>query len=233
MLPLAILCGGLGTRMRPHTLTVPKPLIEVNGEPFLAHLLRAVARRGVREVVLLVGHLGEQIVAAVGDGTPFGVRARCAFDGPRPLGTAGAVKAALPLLGERFFVTFGDAYALLDYEDVARALAASGRTGLMTVYHWDGRGQDRPNAMVDGALVSAYDKQARFPQVQYVDYGVSAFRADAFASLPDGQPADLGSVNRRLIAAGELAAYLVEEAPCEIGSPRGLEETERRLRSEP
>lgn len=232
MLPLAILCGGLGTRMRPRTLTVPKPLIEVNGEPFLAHLLRSVARGGVEDVAILAGYLGEMIEAEIGDGAAFGLRVRYAFDGARPLGTAGAVKAALPLLGERFLLSFGDAYLEVDYRDVARAFVASGRRGLMTVYRWEG-GRDRPNAMIEGARVTAYDKGAVFPAVQYVDYGLSAFRAGAFDEIAAGEPADLGLVNRRLIEAGELAAYLVDAAPCEIGSPDGLADTERRLRSAP
>ncbi|HEX3463943.1 MAG TPA: sugar phosphate nucleotidyltransferase [Candidatus Elarobacter sp.] len=232
MLPLAILCGGLGTRMRPHTLRVPKPLIEVCGEPFLAHLLRSVARQGVRDVVLLVGYLGQMIVDAVGDGAAFGLRVRYSFDGERQLGTAGAVRLALPLLGERFLVTFGDAYLDVDYAEVVRAFEAAGTAGLMTVYRWDGAGETRPNAALGehGARVTRYDKEARPPDVQYVDYGLSAFRADAFGELPPGEPADLGYVNRRLIAANQLAAYVVETLPSEVGSPAGLAETERRLR---
>jgi len=228
MLPLAILCGGLGTRMRPHTLRVPKPLIEVCGEPFLAHLLRSVARASVRDVVLLVGYLGEMIVDAVGDGAAFGLRVRYAFDGELQLGTAGAVRRALPLLGERFLVSFGDAYLELDYADVVRRFEQAGTAGLMTVYPWDG-GEVRPNAATDGVLVTCYDKEARPPAVQYVDYGLSAFRADAFADLVPGEPADLGYVNRRLIAAHQLAAYVVGTPPSEVGSPAGLAETERRL----
>lgn len=218
--------------MRPHTLRVPKPLIDVNGEPFLAHLLRSVQRAGIRDVVLLVGYLGDMIVELVGDGASFGLSVRYSSDGDRPLGTAGAVRLALPLLGDRFLLSFGDAYLPVDYADVARTFIARGTAGLMTVYRWTG-GNDLPNTAVEGTLVTAYDKETRTQHAQYVDYGLSAFRNDAFARLRVREPADLTVVNRELIAAGQLAAYEVDAPPYEIGSPEGLQETERRLRTAP
>ncbi len=216
--------------MRPHTLRVPKPLIDVNGEPFLGPLLRSLRRRGVCDVVLLTGYLGEMIAEYAGDGAAFGVHVRYISDGEVPLGTAGAVRAALPLLGDRFLVTFGDVYHAVDYSDVVRAFESSGRAGLMAVYRYRGSGTDAPNASVSGGLVTRYDKQVRWPDAEYVDSGLSAFSADAFATLAPGQPADLTVVNQRLIADNELTAYVVDSRPFEIGSPTGLEETARRMR---
>src|SRR6516162_6272602 len=100
MLLVTILSGGLATRLRPLTDTIPKALIELNGEPFLAHQLRLLASRGIERVVLCVGYRGEMIQEFVGDGTRFGLRAEVLFDGPVLLGTAGAVRRALPLLGK-------------------------------------------------------------------------------------------------------------------------------------
>ncbi len=230
MVPLAILCGGLGTRMRPQTLRVPKPMIEVNGEPFLGHLLRSVAAQGVRDVVLLIGYLGEAIIEYVGDGARYDLRVSYVSDGAAPLGTAGAVRSALPLLGERFLVTFGDALLRVDFTAVLAAFADSGCAGLMTVYRAD-HDSERPNTGVSGARVVRYDKQARPPDVQYVDYGLSAFRAHSFEQVPPGSPTDLAVVNRDLIARGQLAAFVVEQPPFEIGSPAGLRATEAYLRS--
>lgn len=230
MLPLAVLCGGLGTRMRPHTLAVPKPLIEVAGEPFLGPLLRSVAAAGVTDVVLLVGYLGEMIVDFVGTGDAFGLRVKYAFDGDRPLGTAGAIRRALPQLGERFLVTFGDAYLRVDYRAVVAAFEQSQRSGLMTVYHWNGRGTTPPNTAVADGIVTRYDKEAHASEVQYVDYGLSAFHARAFHDLTEGE-SDLRVVNRRLIAAADLAAFIVDDLPFEIGSPAGLEAAHVYLRS--
>jgi NDP-sugar pyrophosphorylase family protein len=230
MLPLAILCGGLGTRMRPHTLRVPKPMIEVNGEPFLGHLLRSVAAQGVSDVVLLIGYLGGMIVEYVGDGAGYGLHVTYVSDGDAPLGTAGAVRSALPLLGERFLVTFGDALLRVDFTAVLKAFDDSGCAGLMTVYRAD-HGTERPNTGVRGAQVVRYDKQAGPPEVQYVDSGLSAFHASAFEQVPPGSPTDLAVVNRDLIGRTQLAAFVVERPPFEIGSPAGLRAAEAYLRS--
>lgn len=117
MLTVAILAGGLATRLRPITGTVPKSLLEVNGEPFVIHQLRLLQSKGVRRVVLCVGHLGEQVERAVGSGSALGVQVDYSFDGPVLRGTAGAIKNALPQLGEAFFVMYGDSYLPCDYAD--------------------------------------------------------------------------------------------------------------------
>src|SRR5580700_2575048 len=115
MLPVAILAGGLATRLRPLTETIPKSLIEIDGEPFLAHQLRLLKNRGIARVVLCLGYLGEMVRDFAGSGDSFGLELEYSFDGPVPLGTAGALRAALPLLGEAFFVVYGDSYLPCDY----------------------------------------------------------------------------------------------------------------------
>ena len=115
MLPVAILAGGLATRLGPLTETLPKSLILINGEPFVAHQLRLLQSSGVQHVILCVGHLGNMIEQAIGDGSAFGVRVEYSYDGGALLGTAGAVKRALPRLREKFFVMYGDSYLTCDY----------------------------------------------------------------------------------------------------------------------
>ena len=100
---VAILAGGLATRLRPLTESVPKSLLEVNGEPFAVHQLRLLQSKGVRRVVFCVGHLGELIQRAIGDGTALGLQVDYSFDGPALLGTAGAVRNALPEARRLFF----------------------------------------------------------------------------------------------------------------------------------
>jgi NDP-sugar pyrophosphorylase family protein len=99
MPPIAVLAGGLATRLRPLTEHVPKALLEVCGEPFIAHQLRLFAREGIRDVKLLVGYRWEQIEAFAGDGSRFGVKIDYIVDGPRLLGTGGAIRRALDRLG--------------------------------------------------------------------------------------------------------------------------------------
>jgi NDP-sugar pyrophosphorylase family protein len=227
-LPVAILAGGLGTRMRPQTLVVPKAMLEVAGEPFAAHQLRLLARFGYSQVVFLVGYLGNVIEEFVGDGSRFGLEVTYVYDGDRPLGTAGAVVKALPQLGDAFLLTFGDAYLRVDHAAVERVFETAGTEGLMTIFRSDERGE-APNVEYSGGFVRAYEKKAPLPKMEYIDYGLSVFRSHAFARIAPDTPADLTEINQDLIGRGQLTGYIVEHRPFEIGSPRGLEETERFL----
>jgi NDP-sugar pyrophosphorylase family protein len=232
MLPVAILCGGLGTRMRPLTDTIPKAMIPTNGEPFIAHLLRLLASRGVENVVVCVAYLGETIEAFVRDGSEFGVSVSYSYDGPQRVGTAGAVKRALPLLGDRFLLTYGDSYLPADYAAIETAFVTSDASMLMTV--WRNRGKLSPSnvAIRDGKIVE-YRKGASDPAFEYIDYGISGFAASAFDAIPSDEPTDLATIVREAIAGASIVPFEVYERFYEIGSPEGLEETERYLRSNP
>jgi NDP-sugar pyrophosphorylase family protein len=219
--PVAILAGGLATRLRPLTATLPKALVEVAGEPFVHHQLRLLRERGARRVVLCVGHLGGMIAEQVGDGRRFGLEVRYSDDGPRLLGTAGAIRQALPLLGETFLVLYGDSYLPCDYRAVQDAFARSRRAALMTVFRTDDRWA-RSNVEFDGTRILAYDKEHPTPRMRHIDYGLGAFRATAFDSLEPGEPGDLAALYQDLLRVGEVAAHEVGERFYEIGSPAGL-----------
>jgi NDP-sugar pyrophosphorylase family protein len=228
LLPVAILAGGLATRLHPLTRILPKALVDVNGEPFIAHQLRLLQASGIERVVVCAGHLGEMIQAFVGAGTRFGLRVEFSFDGPRLLGTAGAVKQALPLLEETFFVLYGDSYLPCDYRAVHTAFEKSGKLALMTVFRNGGR-WDRSNVQfVDGCIL-AYDKQHPTERMHHIDYGLGVLHRSAFEMIPDDQPFDLATLYRDLLSRGHLAAYEVEQRFYEIGSLAGLEETRRYL----
>src|SRR5512147_1658810 len=114
-LPVAILAGGLATRMRPLTERIPKSLLEVAGLPFAVHQIKLLRRHGLPRIVFCVGHLGEMLQAELGDGSQWGVSIDYSFDGPRLLGTGGALRQARSLLGDAFFVLYGDSYLECDY----------------------------------------------------------------------------------------------------------------------
>lgn len=230
MLPVAILAGGLATRLRPITEAIPKVLVEVAGRPFLLHQLDLLRVRGVRRVVLCLGHLGEQVEAVVGDGRGLGLEVKCSYDGPRLLGTGGAVRRALPLLGERFLVLYGDSYLDCDYQDVARRFVASGARGLMTVFRNRGR-WDESNVVFRDGRILRYTKGVRDPAMEYIDWGLGVLDASALAAYPADAPIDLASVYQDLLARGQLAGYEVDNRFYEIGSPAGLEETRHFLES--
>jgi NDP-sugar pyrophosphorylase family protein len=228
--PVAILAGGLATRLRPITETIPKSLVDVCGEPFIAHQLRLLRSRGIEDVVLCIGYLGEQIEKVIGSGSAFGLRVRYSFDGPKLLGTGGAVLRALDMLGDDFFVLYGDSYLLIDYQAVLASFRASGLQGLMTVYRNEGR-FDTSNVEYQAGIIRRYDKKALTPAMRHIDYGLGLFRRESFAGVPTGDKFDLASHFQNLLAKGQLAGYEVTERFYEIGSIAGLEELRRLLES--
>lgn len=135
MIPIAILAGGKGTRLGPLTDHTPKSLMDVNGQPFILRQLALLKRHGYTQVVLLTGHLGEQIRDVVGNGAAYGMQVEYSDDGGDPIGTAGAVRQALRRLGERFFVLYGDSYLDCDYGLVDQ-LSAVNHANVST--WWDG-----------------------------------------------------------------------------------------------
>jgi NDP-sugar pyrophosphorylase family protein len=224
MLPVAILAGGLATRLRPLTSMVPKSLIDVNGEPFIAHQLRLLRRHHIDRVVLCVGYLGELIQDAIEDGKAYGLRVEYVFDGQVPLGTAGAIKKALPLLGAAFFVLYGDSYLPCDYSAVQQAFWESGKPALMTVFRNEGL-FDASNVELENGRIVVYDKKSRTLRMRWIDYGLGVFKPSAFSKVADGATYDLASLYQDLLKRDELAGFETKERFYEIGSLEGLRET--------
>jgi len=229
-IPVAILAGGLATRLRPITEKIPKSLVPISGKPFLAHQLELLRSRGIRRAVLCVGYLGEMIQQDFGSGEKFGVKLGYSFDGETLLGTGGAIKRALPLLGDEFFVLYGDSYLPVEYAPIAEFFQRSGKLGCMTVYRNEGK-FDTSNVVFADGEIKVYDKKAKLPEMRHIDYGLSLFKASVFDSYPAGQPFDLAAVTGKLVREQQLAGYEVRDRFYEIGSPAGLAELETLLQS--
>lgn len=223
MFPIAILAGGLATRLRPLTEKIPKALIEVNHEPFINHQLRLLARAGFRQVVLCLGYLGEQVRQHIEQGNHFDLEVRYSFDGDKLLGTAGALRQALPLLGEHFFVIYGDSYLPCDFSAVQEAFIASHKPALMTVFHNAGQ-WDKSNVEFAHQHIIAYNKQQQTPRMQHIDYGVGVFNRQAFTLVPENEPYDLALLYQALLKENQLAAYEVHQRFYEVGSLAGIKE---------
>jgi NDP-sugar pyrophosphorylase family protein len=225
---VALLAGGLATRLHPITETIPKALVEVAGRPFIEHQLALLRRNGIRTVVLCLGYLGEQIQARLGDGAAYGIQLRYSFDGQRLLGTGGALRRAAPLLGQVFWVLYGDSYLDIDYRAVLDRFARHAAVGLMTVLHNDDR-WDRSNVVFRDGRLLRYDKHARSPDMAYIDYGAALLRREALERIPAGQPYDLADLYSLLVAEGHMIGYEVTQRFYEIGSHEGLAETQAYL----
>ncbi len=228
MFSVAILAGGLATRLRPITEEIPKSLIEVAGEPFICHQLEYLSMQGINSVVLCVGFLGEMIQEVVGDGSRWNIHVSYSSDGPALLGTGGALRQALTLLGEHFFILYGDSYLPINFSDVEKTYTTSGKKGLMTVLKNQNR-WDKSNVEYDAGQIKEYNKTVIRPQMHYIDYGLGILQKTVLQAYPAGESFVLSKVYNDLSLDGELAGYEVFERFYEIGSHQGIADTQAHL----
>jgi NDP-sugar pyrophosphorylase family protein len=201
----------------------------VADEPFLVHQLRILSSKGFRKIVICVGYLGEAIEATIGDGKVLGLQIDYSFDGPILLGTGGALKRAVPRLGERFMVIYGDSYMPVDYAAIVDAFVHSEKPALMTVFENESR-WDVSNVLFEAGKIQRYDKKVRTPEMRHIDYGISVLTAGIFAGFRDGEPFDLADLYSRLVSEKQMAGYEVKQRFYEIGSTEGLTELDALLR---
>lgn len=241
--PVALLAGGLATRLRPVTEAVPKALVEVAGKPFVDHQLALLRRNGIRTVVMCLGYRGEMVRDHCGDGSRFGLDLAYSFDGAKLMGTGGAIARAKHLLGSRpggvLWVMYGDSYMDIDYRAVldaflaARSVEADGAelpSGLMTVLR-NGDRWDRSNVVFRGGRLLKYDKRNRTPDMDFIDYGVGLLRRSAVDRIPADRPSDLADLYTALVDEGRMVGFEVTERFYEIGTPESLEEARAYLQS--
>jgi N-acetyl-alpha-D-muramate 1-phosphate uridylyltransferase len=221
-----ILAGGLGTRLRPITEKVPKPMVLVGGKPFLEHEIRLLKKGGVDDFVVCVGYLGEMIVDYFGDGRSLGTSIRYSSDGPELLGPAGALRGAQPLLEDSFLVTYGDSYLMADYGKVMKALGGSDRLGLMTVLRNYNR-YGRSDIVVKDGFVVEYDKVNQSEGMVWINFGIAALRREALALIPPGRKCGEEEFYGKLVARGQLLAFEVKNRFYGIGDEASLREFER------
>lgn len=230
MLPAVLLAGGRGTRVASLTGDdLPKAMLPVLGRPFIDYKLRQLARAGVPEVVLLVGHAATALEAHVGDGSWHGVAVSYVSDPPELLGTGGALRAALPHLPDAFWLSYADSYLPVEMGPIEDRFRRQEVSALMTVLRNDDR-WGPSNVAVNDDRVTAYRKGAPPGTFAFVDYGLLLFRREALCAEPEGERFDLAAVFQRLVGDGLLAAHEVFERFHDIGSPEALAETEQFFR---
>ena len=226
----ALLAGGLATRMRPMTEKIPKALLEVAGKPFIEHQLNLFRQNGLKRVVICAGFLGEQIEDFVGDGCQFGLDVVFSMDGPKLLGTAGALRQALHLLGDHFFVVYGDSYLDIPFQPVAEAFHQAQKPGLMVVFRNENQWDTSNVEFRDGAILR-YDKKVQTPAMKYIDYGVGLLRAEDIAHWPEEGAFDLADLYSDLVLKQQMAGFEAQNRFYEIGTPAGLAETDAFLKT--
>lgn len=220
---MAILAGGLATRLQPLTEKIPKSLIMIEGKPFLQYQVEFLKKGGITEIVLCVGHLSEQIETYFGDGKRFGVNIQYSRERERLLSTAGALKNAETLLAEDFFLMYGDSYLFLNFEEVFGHFQNLNKSALMVVYkNYDK--YDKSNVVIRNGMVKRYDKKHKTEDMVYIDYGVSILRKKVLDIIPKAQIYSFEELFQELIKQNEMLAFETRERFFEIGSYDGLEE---------
>lgn len=220
---IAILAGGLATRLQPLTENIPKSKIMIEGEPFLQYQLEFLKKGGITNIVLCVGYLSREIETYFGDGKRFGVDIKYSKEDERLLGTAGALKNAEGVLEEEFFVLYGDSYLFLNFKEVWPHFQKFNKSALMVVYkNYDK--YDKSNVVVENDMVTKYDKKHKTKDMIYIDYGVSILRKKVLDMIPSNQVYSLEELFPALIKQNEMLAFETKERLFEIGSHRGLEE---------
>ena len=229
MTPLLILAGGKATRLKSLAQDTPKYLqpIEAGGEGrcFADFHLGWAKHEGFSRVILSVGHLGEKIETYCGNGSRYGLEISYLFDGATPLGTGGAVQAALKFPFTSLAITYGDTMLRFPVQKFLEGFAQSDCAGAMTVFRNTVEGH-QANATLQGDRV-IYDKLKPEPSWQYIDYGFLALRRSAIEEFTEKAPFDLALPLTRLSRSGLVYGYAVEHRFWEIGSPEALEEFRR------
>ena len=210
MLSIAILAGGLATRLHPISNTIPKSLVDVAGRPFIAWQLDYLCQQGIEHVVICAGHLGKQIEDIIGNGASYGLCVSYSFDGSSLLGTGGALKQALPLLGDAFFVLYGDSYLPINFKEVAYDFQRQKKQALMTVLK-NSNEWDKSNVLFNKGLLLEYNKHIPKIEMNYIDYGLGIMSAFVFTKYPKDEPFDLADVYCQLSIHGHLAGFEVFE----------------------
>ena len=217
-----ILAGGLGTRLRPVTHKVPKPMVEVNGKPFLEYLILLLKKNGIDDIVLLIGHLGEQIKGYFGDGSKFGVNIKYSVE-EELLGTGGAIKNAESLLNDVFLVLNGDTYLDTDYS----ALISSFKGSLGVVVVYKSEDKEVNNIRLNKNLVAEYKKGS---PLDFADAGVQIFKKDILKLMPAGKVSLETEIYPKLIKQKQLRAFVTENKFYDIGTFKRLEIFKKELK---
>lgn len=227
-LPVAIIAGGLATRLHPLTLDTPKALIPIHGQPFIKWQLELLARRGVQYVVLCLGFHASKIVDFVGDGRKFGLRVNYSIE-KTPLGTAGALKKAEKLLGENFGILYGDSYLPLNYLLVFEKFKFLKKSVLMAVYRNNDR-YDSSNVLLKQSGSVTYSKNTKLSIMRHIDSGFSVLNIKALESIKIGDYSDLSDIFETLSKDGQVNGFEIKNRFFEVGSLGGINDLEAYLR---
>jgi NDP-sugar pyrophosphorylase family protein len=232
MFPIVILAGGLATRLRPITEKIPKSLIEINGEPFVYHQLELLEKKGFKNIHFCLGFLGEQVEVAVRKSDYFErLNISFSYDGEKLLGTGGTIKKIVNQLPDYFFITYGDSYLDIDFNNIQELFESKKQSynSLMTVYK-NTNLFDTSNVIFENGLIELYSKLKKDSRMSHIDYGVGILSNKSMDNYDKNIIFDLAELYENLSLKSELYGYEVFKRFYEIGSLQGIEDLSNYLK---
>ena len=229
MLPVAILAGGLATRIKPISDSIPKSLIEINGKPFLEWQLQLLEKNKCESAIICVSHKSEMIEEFIRKREKSNLEVRFSSDGEKQLGTGGALIKAKNLLGTAFMVLYGDSYLPVNFSEIADCFLKSNKLGLMTVMKNDLQSEPSNVVFING-YVQKYNKNSPEEAMDFIDFGLTVFKSAVFDTYPLNESIDLSTIQSELAGRHELAGYQVDQRYYEVGSFQGIKDFENYTR---
>jgi NDP-sugar pyrophosphorylase family protein len=227
---VVILAGGLGTRLRPLTLTVPKSMVPIHGRPFLEYQIEWVKRFGFNRVLLLTGYLGEQIEAYFQDGSRWGVSISYSRESS-PMGTAGALKLARSKLDEEFLLLNGDTYLPIDYCAMYQFFRTGEQLGVMAVYENTEGLAPNNVALGDDGMITLYARHGE-PSLTHLAAGAYVLKRKVIGYVPPARTYSIeDDLSPVLAEARQMKGYVIAERFYDMGSAERLWEARQALAS--
>jgi len=224
-----ILAGGKGTRLRPLTYQIPKPMVPIHGKPLLQHQLELIKSFGIDKVLLLVSYLGNQIEEYFGDGSRLGLKIEYSYE-ESPLGTGGALKNAEDKLATEFLLLNGDTFLPIDYRKLINYFNQHNKIGVIVVYNNSEKVAPNNIAIRDSDLVLGYNKKDA-EGMTHVDAGAMVFKKEVLNLIPKGHMCSLEEeIFHKLIKERQLLAFPTGQRFYDMGNLEGLTVIEEILR---
>jgi NDP-sugar pyrophosphorylase family protein len=225
MYPIVILAGGIGSRLGLLTKKTPKALIRIENKPFIHYQLKQLSKQGFNEVLICAGYLSRQIKKFAGIGKKFNLKIKYSIEKKKLLGTAGAIRKALPLLNDNFFIIYGDTYLPIKFKNLQKIYIKKKAKALITIYKNKNK-LDKSNVCFKKKNIY-YEKNSNKKNMNYIEYGVSILNKSIFNYKNLKKISDLSEVFNYLSKKKILKYAIVRKRFYEIGSVSGLLQTKK------
>lgn len=231
---IVIMAGGMGTRLRPLTYEIPKPMVVVGGKPYLYYQLKYLQKFGYTDVLILIGYLGHYIQDYFKDGDDLGLNISYSIEN-EPLGTGGALKGAQSLLQEVFMLIYGDSFLPIDLKNLENSFNYSSMAGMVVVYDNRENTDVTSNIAVDAQdTILKYKKNSNDHDLNYVDAGISIFNKNVCDLIPDKKKKSLEEeIFPSLVEQRKLFAYITNQRFYDIGNIQRLSVFENYITNHP